>query len=284
MGLEVMVRLCQEKRGNGVGEMESSGIRVSVAMAAYNGASYLQPQIDSILSQLGECDELVVSDDGSADGTLSILRAYQEKDSRVILIDGPRKGIKKNVENAVSHARGRYIFLADQDDIWREDKVQKALAAFEAQDAYVVIHDAQVFEESDSHTGSHEGCQVIMDSFFQFRNSGPGVIKNMWKNCYIGCCMAFRRELKEVILPIPGRIEMHDQWIGILGDYFCGKSCFLQEPLLEYRRHRDNNSSLNHYGIGKMLRNRIVFFGYFFVRILHFRHKKIRDSWKFQEK
>ena len=64
-----------------------------------------------------------------------------------------------------------YIFLADQDDIWREDKVQKALAAFEAQDAYVVIHDAQVFEELDSHTGSQEGCQVIMDSFFQFRNS-----------------------------------------------------------------------------------------------------------------
>lgn len=95
--------------------------------------------------------------------------------------------------------------------------------------------------------------------------------------------MAFRRELLPAVLPIPGKIEMHDQWIGVLGDYVAGKSCFLQKKLLLYRRHGENNSSMEHYGIGKMLRNRIVFFGYFFVRILQFQQKKQRFFGNFKK-
>ena len=86
--------------------------------------------------------------------------------------------------------------------------------------------------------------------------------------------MAFRSKLISDILPIPKDMPMHDQWIGILGDYASGKSCFLPETLLLYRRHGDNNSSMKHYGIGKMLRNRLVFFSCFFVRIVHFRQKR----------
>lgn len=242
-------------------------VRVSVAMVSYNGEKYLKEQIESVLQQLGEEDELVISDDGSADRTIEMIREYQKDDSRIRLLKGPGRGIKKNVEHVLKHTRGAYIFLADQDDIWMPDKVEQVLKTFQEKNVMVVIHDAKVFE-------GEERERIVMDSFFAFRGSGAGVFKNMIKNSYIGCCMAFRRELLEVVIPIPSQIEMHDQWIGILGDYIAGKSCFLPKALLFYRRHGDNNSSMKHYGIGKMLRNRICFFGYFFVRILQIQQKR----------
>ena len=75
----------------------------------------------------GEVSEVVVSDDGSTDGTREILMAYQNKDARVRMIDGPKKGVKANVENALRACEGAYIFLADQDDIWMEDKLKTAI-------------------------------------------------------------------------------------------------------------------------------------------------------------
>ncbi len=251
--------------------------KISVAMVSYNGGRYIGEQIASILPQLGESDELVISDDGSTDQTLPVIREYQGQDARIRLVEGPRKGIKKNVEHALRHTKGDYIFLADQDDIWAPDKVKEVMGAFAGQKAMAVIHDAAVFEEKDGVRN------VTIDSFFQFRGSRAGVFKNMLKNSYIGCCMAFRRELLSIALPIPGRIEMHDQWIGVLGDYIAGKSCFLQKKLLLYRRHGENNSSMEHYGIGKMLRNRLVFFSYFFVRILQFQQKRRRFFGNFKK-
>lgn len=250
-----------------VEKLLEGAIRISVAMVTYNGEPYIREQMESILSQLGEPDELVISDDGSKDHTLEIIREYQAEDQRIRLFYGPGRGIKKNVEHALLKTRGNYIFLADQDDIWLPGKIKKTLEAFEKSKAMVVIHDARVFAGEDPKN-------IVLESFYQFRSSRAGVWKNMVKNSYIGCCMAFRRELMELILPIPNQIEMHDQWIGILGDYVSGKSCFLAEPLLLYRRHGDNNSSMKHYGIGKMLRNRMVFFGCFFVRIVYFRQKR----------
>ena len=250
-----------------VTDKEEASTRISVAMVSYNGERYLKEQIESILQQLKEEDELVISDDGSTDRTMEIIREYQNSDSRIRCLKGPGQGIKKNVEHVLKHTKGEYIFLADQDDIWMPDKVEQVLKAFLEKNATVVIHDAKVFE-------GEEAKKTVIESFFAFRRSGAGVFKNMIKNSYIGCCMAFRRELLKVVLPIPSKIEMHDQWIGILGDYIAGKSCFLPKALLLYRRHGENNSNMKHYGIVKMLRNRIYFFGYFFVRIIQIQQKK----------
>lgn len=255
---------------------QEADIRISVIMPTYNGETYIKQQLDSILEQLDENDELLISDDGSGDGTSAVLRAYRDRDKRIHLLKGPKKGIKKNVEHALRHARGTYIFLADQDDIWLEGKVERVLQAFEQQEASVVIHDAGVFAGEDD-------TDIRMESFFSFRGSGAGALKNIVKNSYIGCCMAFRRRLLEVILPIPAQIEMHDQWIGVLGDFYAGKSFFLPEVLLLYRRHDANNSSMEHYGIGRMIKNRVVFLWFFLGRILHNCRKSKRNSLKFKK-
>lgn len=223
-------------------------IRVSVAMATYNGEKYLKEQIDSILSNLSSDDELVISDDFSNDNTRNILKEYSKRDGRIKLLDGPKQGVKQNFANAIKNCTGKYIFLSDQDDIWESDKVKKVLNCFKKQECTLVVHEAIVIDEN---------LTVIMPSFFNYRKSGKGIIKNIWKNTYIGCCMAFDSQIKEKVLPIPNNIEMHDQWIGIMNEIYC-KSFFLNDKLIKYRRHSDNVSSMKHYGIGKMVKNRII--------------------------
>lgn len=226
-------------------------IRASVAMAAYNGEKYIREQITTILNALGAQDELVISDDGSTDRTREIIHEFENQDARIRLINGPGQGVKKNFEHAISQCGGTYIFLADQDDIWKPEKVEKVIAAFEEKHCSLVVHDAVVTGE--------DGETVLMDSFYQVRNSGAGAGKNIWKNTYIGCCMAFRREVLKWVLPIPEKIEMHDQWIGVLNDIYGSGTFFLQDQLLFYRRHGENASSMKHYGIRRMISNRICF-------------------------
>lgn len=235
--------------------------RVSVAMVTYNGEKYIKEQLESILQQLTEQDEIVVSDDGSTDRTIEILEEYQKKGCPIRIVAGPRAGIKKNVEHALKQCRGEIIFLSDQDDIWKNNKVNRVLEIMEQNECMLVIHDAEVFYENPNNAD--------MESFFKFRNAGSGVWKNIVKNSYIGCCIAFRKEVLDKVIPIPNSIEMHDQWIGILSDFYFGKSVFLKEPLLNYRRHGENSSAMKHYGVGKMIRNRVVFVLRFLGRILH---------------
>ena len=103
---------------------------VSVAMAVYNGETYLKEQMDSILSQLGVKDEVILSLDPSTDRTLDIIKDYCLRDSRVHMCWGPGRGVIKNFENAIKHCRNEIIFLADQDDVWKSEKVEKVLMAF----------------------------------------------------------------------------------------------------------------------------------------------------------
>lgn len=222
---------------------------ISVCMASFNGEKYIERQIDTILQNLSENDELIISDDNSLDSTREIIKSYMEKDNRIKLVNGPKQGVIANFENAICHAKGDFIYLADQDDLWDSKKVSHMQACFEKRTCILVMHDADIIDGNDI---------VVENSFFKRRGSKSGIINNIIKNSYIGCCMAFRRELLDVALPIPRNIEMHDQWLGVLAETK-GNVVFLDEVLFHYRRHGDNVSSFTHYPISKMLRNRVVF-------------------------
>ena len=226
-----------------------NSIRVSVAMATFNGEKYIEEQLDSILKNLNNNDEIIISDDGSTDNTRSIIRNYN--DYRIKLIDGPQSGVKQNFANAISKCSGDFIFLADQDDIWNDVKVKTVLNEFKKEGVTLVVHDAIVFDS--------ESNNELMESFFSFKKSGKGIAKNIIRNSYIGCCMAFESGLKKYILPIPNSIEMHDQWIGIVNEYMYGKSIFIKQKLLKYRRHSNNASQLTHYPFIRMIKNRFFF-------------------------
>lgn len=219
-------------------------MKVSVAMTVYQGEQFLREQIDSVLGQLEPEDELVISLDRSEDASGRIIEEYQKKDARVKLLEGPGKGLMANFENAISHCGGDIIFLSDQDDIWEAGKVKRCKACFEDREILAVVHDAVVFNSTTE--------QVLCPSFFEYKGCGSGVLKNIIKNSYMGCCMVIRRELLQWILPFPEKIPMHDQWIGLQSELH-GKTCFLPEKLIRYRRHSGNMTQLRHAGVVQMV-------------------------------
>lgn len=233
--------------------------KVSVAMATYNGEKYIKEQITTILNNLKENDELVISDDGSKDNTINIIKSFNDK--RIKLVDGPKMGLKQNFNNAIKNTTGDYIFLSDQDDIWLPNKVDKMLEAFEKNNYILIQHDAIVVDENDN---------VIFESFAEHRKVKTGIIKNLIKNSYHGCCIAFRKELKDKILPIPDEIYLHDQWIGMIAEVE-GKTKFLEQKLMKYRRHSANTSSFKHFTFKVMFKNRL---GYLRALLNYYKRRK----------
>lgn len=108
---------------------------ITIAMATYNGARYLPPQLDSILAQQGVEWRLLVSDDGSTDGTLDILDGYARRHpGRIAVIQGPRQGATRNFLHLIAKADPRgWVAFADQDDLWRPGKLARAARWLEGQ-------------------------------------------------------------------------------------------------------------------------------------------------------
>ncbi len=217
--------------------------KVSIAIAAYNGEKYIYKQLRSILDQLKDEDEIVISLDPSTDRTEEIIENMNDK--RIRVIDGPGKGLIKNFENAIKNTRNDVIFLSDQDDVWETDKVETVLNAINGYD--LILHDALITDKN---------LKVIEDSVFKKRTPALSFKKNVIKNCFMGCCMAFRENLKKDILPFPAKIPMHDQWIGLVA-LKKGRVRIVSKPLILYRRHGNNESNMNHASIPQMIRWRI---------------------------
>lgn len=221
---------------------------ISVCMATYNGERFIKDQVDSILSQLKDDDELIISDDGSNDNTIACLLSYNDERIKIFQNTGMH-GVNANFTNALKYARGEYIFLSDQDDVWMPDKIEQCCR--ELAFHYCVVHDAFVTDKD---------LNIICDSFFKERNSGSGFIKNLIKNTYLGCCMAFRKELLESCLPVPATTSFfHDNWIGSIADLKYDIK-FLPYKGILFRRHSNNTSDTakkSRYSRTKQIKNRI---------------------------
>lgn len=208
-------------------------MKVSVAMAVYNGEKYLTEQVDSILSQFNDDDELIVSYDESKDASLSILEDYVKKDNRVKVFKNPYKpGVVKNFQNAVEHCTGDIIFYSDQDDVWMGDKIETVMKEFSEPRVAVVFHDASVTDAN---------LKVIAPSTFKLRGGvRETTFGNLFRLSYIGCCMAFRAEYKPVVVPIPTIYRSHDWWTGCLLGTGRTKMKAIHKPLIYHRNHGDN--------------------------------------------
>lgn len=223
-------------------------MKISVALAACNGENYIMEQLNSILNQLARDDEVCVSVDPSTDDSYGMMVRFSEQEPRVKVGRGPGQGVLKNVEQALKMCTGDIIFLADQDDVWMEDKVLCVRECFSDSGVLLVLHDVVVMNGNLT--------QVRCESFFSYKGCKLGILNNIVKNSYMGCAMAFRRELLQYVLPFPKNIPMHDQWIGLAAEKK-GKVVFLQKKLLKYRRHGDNATDMRHSTVWNMLKWRI---------------------------
>lgn len=201
----------------------------SVCIPTYNGEKYIREQLESILVQLEPEDEVIISDDSSTDNTIEIIKSINDTRIKLFLGNSFKSPIF-NLENALYHSTGDIIFLADQDDIWKKGKVDKIVELMNNYDC--VVTDATVVDKE---------FNVIEQSFFSLNKSKKGLLRNLIKNGYLGCCMAFNRKILEKSLPFPKDIPMHDSWIGLVAEKY-GCVLFLNESYLFYRRHGENAS------------------------------------------
>lgn len=205
--------------------------KVSVAMAVRNGDMFLRQQIESILPQLLDKDELVISYDQSSDCTWDIIESYSKLDSRVKCFKNIKQsGLVNNFENAIENCSGDIIFYSDQDDVWNLNKISKVLERFNDENVSVVIHDATLVNEK---------LEVIHPSTFAIRNGNVSLLRNLIRLSYIGCCLAFRADLKKVVIPIPTIYRSHDWWTGSICSCF-GRMEMIEESLIMHRIHENN--------------------------------------------
>jgi glycosyltransferase involved in cell wall biosynthesis len=210
---------------------------ISVCVVTYNGEKYIKEQIDSIISQLKNDDEIIVSDDESTDDTINILKSYKDLRIKIFIHKKQPQKYKvgytaKNLENALKYARGDIIFLSDQDDVWLSNKVIDMKLALKEAD--LVLSDCSIVDKN---------LNNIIISKFEMEKVKINAFRNFYRSGYLGCCMAFRRTVLDYVLPFPANTP-HDFWIALtVGTK--GKFKLLNTQTMLYRRHENNVTSNN---------------------------------------
>lgn len=206
-------------------------MKISIAMATYNGAKYLREQLDSFLAQTRLPDELVITDDCSTDDTLAILEKFAESAPFEVRWEQNKKnlGYTGNFNQALMNTTSDLVFLSDQDDVWFPEKLEcMERYALDDPEALVVMNDAALTDGELNDTGLTKLGQI----------ASAGLSESSF---VMGCCAAVRRELLDLCLPIPAGYKGHDGWIVKMAEGVGRKRVFA-DVLQWYRRHDENES------------------------------------------
>lgn len=211
---------------------------ISVCMACYYGEEYIEEQMISILRQLGADDELIIIDDHSQDKTGQIVQGMNDKRIRYIFNE-KNLGVNRSFEKAIKMAKNNYVFMADQDDIWTEGRVEAMMQKLQAGTLLVSGNSTAIDAK-----GNPSDYELGMLSQTDSKAYGKNILRIFTgKAYYYGCAMAFRRELRKVILPFPTYIESHDLWIAMAANLL-KSNAHLEQIVLKRRIHGKNASVL----------------------------------------
>jgi len=216
-------------------------VKISVAMCTYNGAEFLSAQLQSIIMQSRPPDEIIICDDRSTDDTQTLLEKFAA-DSRVPVTlhsNDQNLGSVKNFERAISLCTGDVIALSDQDDVWRNDKLQLIEDAFnQSPAAGLVFSDAAIVDEVLTPLNRRMWDEVGFDAHKRkLVRTGRALEVLITGWTVTGATMAFRSSFVKLSLPIPDEIAMiHDGWIA-LTIAAVANVVALDEPLIQYRQH-----------------------------------------------
>lgn len=212
--------------------------KVDILLATYNGEEYLREQIDSILNQTHKEFRLLISDDGSKDSTRKILEEYKNKDSRIeVFMQEKNLGVVKNFEFLLGKVEAKYYMFSDQDDIWKETKIEKSLNKIE-EGFDLVYSDLEVVDENLNVTySSYWKLKGIYNKIKKYNN-----FESLYLNNFVtGCTLISRKELIDTFMPLPNtsKFVLHDYWISLIISQN-GKIAYIEEPLIKYRQHKNN--------------------------------------------
>lgn len=215
---------------------------IAILLATYNGALFIQEQLNSLLSQSYPDWQLFIHDDGSTDNTPSILKEYASQHPRIHILNyPPTGGACQNFMSLLNQVDAPYYMFCDQDDVWLPDKIEKQMQLMlRSEQQYpnqpIIVH-------SDLHVVDG-ALQTICPSFWQYEHITPERFQS-WENyaygCLTtGCTMLFNHQAKEITLPIHKTTLMHDEWITLCTVAHNGKVIALPEPTILYRQHSTN--------------------------------------------
>jgi glycosyltransferase involved in cell wall biosynthesis len=221
---------------------------ISVLMATYNGAAFVEEQLDSIAKGTLPPNELVIVDDASTDGTWELLQSWREKATieRIILLRNKANiGPTASFLKALGSSTGDIVFFADQDDSWAANKIEAQVACFRSDTALLMVY-------CDG-TITNAGLEPTGRSIFNTRNKahldlgGNRPTMEVMANPDIkGCTMAlqgaFARRIGRDTIPDLARYWGHDHWLALFA-YGMGRVHVIPEPLLLHRFHASNASS-----------------------------------------
>lgn len=237
---------------------------VSVAMATYNGERFVEEQLQSILDQTLPPLEVVVSDDGSTDDTLEVIRrvaaAHPGPTVVRILDDAGHLGVSGNFARAVEATTGEYIALSDQDDRWHPARVARAVAAFDADAELLLLHaDADLVDTEGAPLGvTLLGSLGLSRQEHAEIDAGRGFAAYIRRNLATGATVTFRRTLLRSALPFPAE-WVHDEWLAAIAAAV-GTTRLDPAPVIDYRQHGGNEIGVTaptlRYRIGRMLEPR----------------------------
>ncbi|MEQ1837113.1 MAG: glycosyltransferase family 2 protein [Candidatus Nitrotoga sp.] len=211
---------------------------ISIVMATYNGEKYLRQQLDSILAQTYQHFELIAVDDASTDRTLSILNQYAALDNRIHVFPAENNlGFVANFERGLRLARGEFIALSDQDDVFHKDKIEILLTVLRDQpNRDLVVSDLSLIDQ--------DGNEIAPSMWLYQRlnpKQGKPFRRLLRSNFATGCAMMLRRGLLNIALPFPPDCLVHDWWLAVVSaSSKAGGICLVSEQLTAYRQHGSN--------------------------------------------
>lgn len=252
---------------NGTGLPEgarTSGARIGVALCTYNGAEYLQAQLDSILAQTVAVDEVVIGDDGSSDTTLSILEKFQTRAAargvRVEIIENARNlGYVRNFSETLLRCTAEILFLSDQDDVWHPDRVQVLVERFDAEPGLLMLHgDARLVDRAGQPLGSTL-LEVlgVHPAELLLERSGRLLEAVLVRNFVTGATCALRRSLLASGLPVPP-CWSHDEWLAVVASRARGLDVH-RPATIDYRQHGGNQIGASRRSVLSQLRGLVLF-------------------------
>jgi len=211
---------------------------ISVAMCTFNGSRFLRSQLESIARQSRPPRELVICDDRSSDNTSEIVRDFSRDTGFPVRLEVNTENIgsTKNFEQAIRLCRGHIVALADQDDVWYPNKLERLEQAFLRDGTAAVFSDADLIDEESNSLACRLWPTVGFNRLEQKAFRKNGALAILIKHPVVtGACMAFRRDLFDRMTPFPAE-EIHDQWMSFLLATQ-GHIEIIADPLLQYRRH-----------------------------------------------
>ena len=223
-------------------------LKISIAMATYNGGKYLQEQLNSFLAQARLPNELVITDDCSTDNTLEIIQAFAATAPFEVRWEQNEKnlGYTGNFNQALMKTTGDLVFLSDQDDVWFPEKLKFIETLARTSPGLLFLNDAQIVNA--------EGLDAGFTKFNQVRSA-----KRPSQSLVIGCCMGIKRELLDICLSINTNATAHDTWISNIAEYM-KKRVVIPVVLQSYRRHSHNVS----HGLTSGIRKRGIFYALYY--------------------